>query len=55
MFNLTCKKVLTRVFLWLLFEISLTCLGLDDLADYGEFIFERNFINTMSSINFSVN
>ena len=35
MFSTTGKKVLTRLFLWLLFEISLTCLGLDDLADYG--------------------
>ncbi|CCQ60778.1 hypothetical protein CWATWH0401_4975 [Crocosphaera watsonii WH 0401] len=29
MFSTTGKKVLTRLFLWLLFEISLTCLGLD--------------------------
>jgi hypothetical protein len=49
MLNTTYKKVLTRVFIWLFFEISLTCLGLDDLADYGEFIFERNFINYLSS------
>ena len=54
MFSTTGKKVLTRLFLWLLFEISLTCLGLDDLADYGEFIFERNFINAISSVNFSI-
>ncbi len=54
MFNLTCKKLVIRLFLWLLFEISLTCLGLDDLADYGEFIFERNFINAMSSVDFSI-
>ncbi len=53
MFNFTCKKLLTRLFLWLLFEISLTCLGLDDLADYGEFIFERNFTNLISSVDFS--
>ncbi|MDJ0844764.1 MAG: hypothetical protein QNJ08_11055 [Crocosphaera sp.] len=54
MFNFTCKKLLTRLFLWLLFEISLTCLGLDDLADYGEFIFERNLMNSMSSVDFSI-
>ena len=26
-----------RVAVWLCTEIALTCLGLDDLADYGEF------------------
>ncbi|MDJ0511708.1 MAG: hypothetical protein QNJ64_21040 [Crocosphaera sp.] len=45
MFNITYKKLITRIFVWLLFEVSLNCLGLDDLADYGEFIFERNFSN----------
>lgn len=49
MFSTTYKKVFTRLFLWLTLEISLTCLGLDDLADYGEFIFERNFISLMNS------
>ena len=34
--------LLARIVLWLLVEISLNFLGLDDLADYSEFIFERN-------------
>jgi hypothetical protein len=35
------KKLLIRVSLWLVTEISLNCLGLDTLADYSEFVFER--------------
>ena len=29
---------------WLSAEIILNCVGLDDLADYSEFIFERDII-----------
>ena len=53
MLSITYKKVITRLFIWLLFEISLSCLGLDDLADYGEFIFERNFTNLIRA-DFSI-
>lgn len=28
------------ILLWVLFEIVLTLAGLDDLADYGEFLFQ---------------
>ena len=35
-------KLLTKVALWLCAEIALTCLGLDDLADYSEFIAQGN-------------
>ncbi len=38
------KKFLLRTSVWLIAEISLSCLGMDDLADYSEFVFERNFI-----------
>lgn len=38
------KKFLTKTLIWLVFEILLNFLGLDNLADYGEFIFERNFL-----------
>ena len=38
------KKLLARTSVWLLAEISLNLIGLDDLADYGEFVFERHQI-----------
>ena len=39
------KQSLYRVIVWLVAEIILNCVGLDDLADYSEFIFEGNTIN----------
>jgi hypothetical protein len=38
------KKSLARTMIWLAAEIILNCVGLDDLADYSEFVFERNDI-----------
>ncbi len=38
------KTSLLRLSIWLMAEISLNLVGLDDLADYSEFIFERNQI-----------
>ena len=38
------KKMIIRASLWLATEIFLGSLGIDDLADYSEFIFERNVI-----------
>ena len=32
------KIFLGRIAIWLAAEIFLTCLGLDDLADYSEFL-----------------
>lgn len=34
-------KLLFKASFWLCTEIALTFLGLDDLADYGEFIFQH--------------
>ena len=31
-------KLLMKTAIWLFAEIALTCLGLDDLADYSEFV-----------------
>lgn len=31
-------RFLTKLSIWLLLELILTCLGLDDLADYGEYL-----------------
>ena len=36
------KKGLFRTFVWVAAEILLNCLGIDDLADYSEFVFERH-------------
>jgi len=33
------KRLLLQSTLWLVAEIVLTCMGLDDLADYGEYHF----------------
>ena len=38
------KKLLAKTVIWLAAEILLNFLGVDDLADYGEFIFDRNFV-----------
>ena len=41
------RKLLTGIAIWLAAEISLSSLGLDDLADYGEFLFDRRaMVNT---------
>ncbi|MEO1401754.1 MAG: hypothetical protein AAFV72_10980 [Cyanobacteria bacterium J06635_1] len=34
------SKLFSRTLMWLCAEITLTCLGLDNLADYGEFVFQ---------------
>ena len=43
--KLIWKQSLYRVIVWLVAEIILNCVGLDDLADYSEFVFERNTID----------
>lgn len=35
------KKVLVKTVVWLAAEIILNSLGLDELADYSEFIYEQ--------------
>ncbi len=36
------KRSLSRIVVWLAAEIILNFVGLDDVADYSEYIFERN-------------
>lgn len=36
------KKILVRTSLWLATEIVLNFVGLDNLADYSEFVFDWN-------------
>ena len=38
------KKLVFRVSVWLTFELFLECVGLDTIADYSEFVFERDLI-----------
>jgi hypothetical protein len=43
MIKLTKKSVL-KIVIWLVAEIILNISGLDDLADYSEFVFEKSAI-----------
>ena len=40
--------LLTKTLIWLASEIILNSIGLDTLADYSEFVFERNTIAHIS-------
>lgn len=42
--NVRWKKLLVRTTIWLFVELWLNFLGLDDVADYSEFIFEKHLI-----------
>ncbi len=41
------RKLLLRGSIWLTLEITLNLVGIDDIADYSEFIFERNQITIL--------
>ena len=36
------QNLFLKIVTWLVLEIALNLLGIDDLADYGEFISEKN-------------
>ncbi|MEC4982985.1 MAG: hypothetical protein SAJ37_04845 [Oscillatoria sp. PMC 1068.18] len=42
--NLRDKKLLAKIIIWIVAEILLNILGIDDLADYSEYIFEKEVI-----------
>ncbi|MDY6786364.1 MAG: hypothetical protein SW833_28270 [Cyanobacteriota bacterium] len=42
--NSTAKALLIRITIWIAAEILLNFLGLDNLADYSEFVFEKDII-----------
>lgn len=42
--NRKWKKIALKVTIWLVAEVYLNFLGLDNMADYSEFIFERDAI-----------
>lgn len=35
------KTLLTQITIWLALEVLLTAIGLDDIADYSEFLIHR--------------
>jgi hypothetical protein len=35
------KRLLAKAALWLATEVLLNCTGLDNMADYSEFVFDR--------------
>ena len=37
-------RLLLKITVWLCAEVALTVLGLDDLADYGEFVFQSRHL-----------
>jgi hypothetical protein len=48
--NIQWKKLLLTTTIWLVTEIILNLLGLDNLADYSEFVFGRD-LNPGNSLN----
>ena len=40
--NVKWRKLLVKGSMWLTLEIALNCVGIDDIADYSEYVFERN-------------
>ena len=47
--GLRWKKLLLNLSIWLTAEVVLTVLGLDNLADYSEFIAQSNAISVASN------
>jgi hypothetical protein len=45
------KTALFKITFSLLTDICLACLGLDDLANYGQFIFEQEIISPLMVTN----
>lgn len=40
--NRRYQKTLAKITIWLAAEILLNLLGMDDIADYSEFVFEKH-------------
>lgn len=43
------EKMLVRIIVWLVAEIVLSSQGIDNLADYSEFIFEHRKLEVISA------
>lgn len=46
-----CTNLLVKTTFWLLTEVVLNLAGLDDLANYGEFVFGREITNGYTPVN----
>lgn len=44
------KKFMARIFLWIVAEVCLGAIGLDNMADYSEFVFAEKRITEFSLI-----
>ncbi|MEM7795739.1 MAG: hypothetical protein AAF579_14965 [Cyanobacteria bacterium P01_C01_bin.118] len=44
------KVTLGRVLVWFMAELILSMLGMDDLADYSEFLLERSSVQVVEEI-----
>ncbi|MGF1489788.1 MAG: hypothetical protein ACFBSE_22100 [Prochloraceae cyanobacterium] len=51
------QKLCLKIIIWVMFEIILTLLGLDDLADYSEFLLEnkKNYVYQIYNQQFTLN
>ena len=47
------KRLVLEITVWLVAEIVLNLLGLDNLADYSEFIFQSKFLLVSNSLELS--
>lgn len=47
------KRLMLEITVWLVAEIVLNLLGLDNLADYSEFIFQSKFLLVSNSLELS--
>jgi len=47
--KVTWKKLIIKIAAWLFAEILLNFLGLDTLADYGEFVFDKHLVSSNQS------
>ena len=43
-------KLIAKTVIWLAAEILFNFVGIDDLADYSEFVFENNFEKNVASL-----
>ncbi|GAB4374480.1 MAG: hypothetical protein Kow00121_18970 [Elainellaceae cyanobacterium] len=46
------NKLLLKTSVWLLSEVLLTMMGTDNIADYGEFVFDMHRIVSVNCVDF---
>ena len=42
------KKLIVKITVWLFIEVLFSFLGLDNLADYSEYVFEKHLVDSNS-------